>query len=292
LELDPLYRAVWIADAHLCSRDCQTARLLSFIRAVRCEYLYLAGDFIDLWQLKRRTYWSQDINNVFRSVLGKTKHGTRVVYVPGNHDEGLRPFAEYHFGNVEIHPRVMHVAADGRRYLVLHGDEFDTIVQFHKWLSVLGSAAYDYLITANRMTNSVRRRLGLPYSSLAARVKSRVKHALMYMDEYEKAACHEARRVGADGVICGHIHHPLIKDHDGVRYANAGDWVENCSALAERLDGSLVLLRWTHEDPEPVATPHVHAPTPNDDLLEVGGDRERFARDLPGDTSLGDTYFA
>jgi UDP-2,3-diacylglucosamine pyrophosphatase LpxH len=238
------YRAVWLSDAHLCSRDCHVEHLLAFIRQVRCDYLYLVGDIIDLWQLKRRWLWSQQMNNVVRSILGKAKHGTQVIYIPGNHDEGLREFPGMTFGNVHIRSRLVHTTLDERRYLVLHGDEFDAVVQYRKWLAVLGSAAYDHLVTANRIFNAVRRRMGLPYLSVSGKIKRLVKGAMVYMEDFERAAVHEARRSGVDGIICGHIHDPSVKEIDGIRYCNTGDWVENCSALVETASGAIEIVRW------------------------------------------------
>ena len=240
------YNAVWISDAHLCSRECRLEDLLEFVRRVRCKNIYLVGDFIDLWQFKRRWHWPQEMNNVFRSLLGQTKHDTRIIYIPGNHDEGVLNFAGANFGNIQICKSAVHTAANGKKYLVLHGHEFDAVVKYRKWLAMLGSAAYDYLVTANRIFNAVRRMLGLPYVSFSAKIKRRVKQAMTYIHEFESAAAHEARKQRLDGVICGHIHQPAVKKVDGVLYCNTGDWVESCSAAVEHKDGRIDVISW-HE---------------------------------------------
>ena len=241
------YRSVWISDTHLCSRDCRADVLLSFLKHTKCEYLYLVGDFIDVWQLKRRWHWMQEFNNVIHRILSKAKKGAKVTYIPGNHDEALRDFCGLQFGGVRIERDCIHTTADGRKFLVLHGDEFDCVVQNRKWLAILGSAAYDYLIYANRMLNYGRRRLGMPYWSLAHYVKTRVKNAVTYIGTFEAAVAHAAKKAEADGVICGHIHQPVLKDISGVTYCNTGDWVENCTALVEHTDGRLELIHWMPE---------------------------------------------
>ena len=238
------YRAVWISDAHLCSRDCQAECLLSFLKRTKCDYLYLVGDIFDVWQLKRRWFWPQTFNNVIHKILGKARKGARVIYIPGNHDECFRDYAGTNFGGVEIVRNAIHTTRTGRKFLVLHGDEFDVVVQCNKGLAVLGSAAYDYLIYLNRAINAVRRRFDLPYWSLAACLKHKVKNAVKYVGSFEHAVVREARKNGVDGVICGHIHQPTIKDIDGVTYCNTGDWVENCTALVENEKGELELIHW------------------------------------------------
>lgn len=238
------YRSVWISDTHLCSRDCRVEYLLSFLKSVKCEYLYLVGDFIDVWQLKRRWYWPQAFNNVVHKVLAKSKKGAKVTYIPGNHDEFFRNFVGYQFGGVQIKDKAIHVTADGRRLLILHGDEFDMVVQYNKWLALLGSAAYDYLVTLNRILNLGRRKLNMPYWSLSAAIKRKVKNAVTYVGKYEEAMIHEARKHNADGIVCGHIHQPAVKQIDGLLYCNTGDWVENCTALVEEEDGKLSIIHW------------------------------------------------
>ncbi|MCW8132790.1 MAG: UDP-2,3-diacylglucosamine diphosphatase [Planctomycetota bacterium] len=238
------YRAVWISDTHLGSRDCQSAAINSFLKNIKCEYLYIVGDFIDIWQLKRKWHWPQDFNNVVQRVLKKAKKGTRVVYIPGNHDESFREYAGLDFGGVRIQKQTVHETLDGRKLLVMHGDEFDAVVQYNKWLAVLGSAAYDYLIYANRIVNFLRRRLGLPYWSLANYLKRKVKNAITYIHSYEDALIADARKRQFNGVVCGHIHQPVIKEQPGFIYCNTGDWVENCTALVETAEGQLEIVRW------------------------------------------------
>ena len=238
-------RTVWISDVHLGFRGCSAEMLLDFLHAVECEHLYLVGDIVDVWNMKRGLYWPQAHNNVVRTILGKAKHGTRVVFVPGNHDEVFRDHVGTRFGNVEIVERAIHVARDGRRYLVVHGDEFDGVVTCHPWLARLGGHAYDVLLAGNRYLNVVRRRLGMGYWSLAGFLKRRVKNAVNYIGGFEQAVARDARRHAVDGVVCGHIHHAEMKYIDGVRYINCGDWVESNTAIVERFDGALELLRWS-----------------------------------------------
>lgn len=248
------FRTVWISDTHLCSRDCQEGYLFDFLRSIKCEYLYIVGDFIDVWQLRRKWYWPHMLNRVIRRILKIADKGTRVVYIPGNHDEMMRDFIGFAFGKVEIRAQAVHQTLDGRRLLVLHGDEFDVIVRYKKWLSMLGSAAYDYTISANRILNWWRRKLNLPYYSFCGALKRRVKKAMEYTGAFEDALAREARRQSVDGVVCGHVHQPAIKDLHGVAYYNPGDWVENCSALVEDETGRMCILNWTHKWQEHAAS--------------------------------------
>jgi UDP-2,3-diacylglucosamine pyrophosphatase LpxH len=267
------YRSVWISDTHLCSRDCRVEYLLSFLKSVKCEYLYLVGDFIDVWQLKRRWYWPQAFNNVVHKVLAKSKKGAKVTYIPGNHDEFFRNFIGYQFGGVQIRDKAIHVTADGRRMLILHGDEFDMVVQYNKWLALIGSAAYDYLVTMNRVLNLGRRKLNMPYWSLSAAIKRKVKNAVTYIGKYEAAMVHEARKENVDGIICGHIHQPAVKQIDGLLYCNTGDWVENCTALVEDEDGKLSIIHWLDDWETMVSSPH-HAEA---ELAELEMEEEAVA---------------
>jgi UDP-2,3-diacylglucosamine pyrophosphatase LpxH len=238
-------RSVFISDVHLGFKGCQARFLLDFLRRVECDHVYLVGDIIDLWALQKSFHWPQEHNDVIRTVLGKAKHGTRVVYVPGNHD---RPFREHDglvMGNVEVRREAIHETADGRRFLVLHGDEFDSIVRASPWLESIGSSAYAFVLSLNRYVNAVRLRLGFPYWSLAAFLKHKVKNAVKYIAGFERALAAEARQRGVHGVICGHIHRAEISSIDGIEYCNDGDWVESCTALVEDPGGRLSLLRWT-----------------------------------------------
>jgi UDP-2,3-diacylglucosamine pyrophosphatase LpxH len=242
------YRSVWISDVHLCTRDSRSDMLYRFLDTIRCDYLFLVGDIFDLWALKRKWYWPPQYNEVLHKLLKRSRKGARVIFLPGNHDEFFRSFAEYTFGAIEIAEEFVHETADGRRLLVLHGDKFDTIVLYHRWLSVLGSRAYNYLILVNRVFNKVRRWFGLPYFSLSGAIKRKVQSAINYVTSFEDILTSEARRRGVDGVICGHIHQPLLEDRDGLLYGNTGDWVENCTALVESETGELELIWWHSEE--------------------------------------------
>lgn len=241
------YRAVFISDTHFCSRDCQAEMLLDFLKHVKCEYLYIVGDLIDLWQLRRRWYWPQELNNVIQRMLKMAKRGTQVVYIPGNHDEQFRDYAGHTFGGVRIATRVVHITASGKRLLVMHGDEFDAVVQYNKWLAVLGSAAYDYLIYVNRILNYMRRKLGKPYWSFSGAIKRKVKNAVTYIETFEAAVVKEAKKENVDGIVCGHLHQPAMKTMEGLTYCNTGDWVENCTALVEGANGQLEIIDWTKQ---------------------------------------------
>jgi UDP-2,3-diacylglucosamine pyrophosphatase LpxH len=238
-------RGVWISDIHLGFRGCSADFLLDFLHQTECEYLYLVGDIIDVWEMKKRMYWPQQHNNVIRTLLGKAKHNTRVIYVPGNHDEVLRDFDGAVFGNVEIQNEAKHTTADGRTLLVIHGDQFDSIVKISPILAKVGSRLYDYLLRANRYVNLIRRKLGFPYWSLAAFLKHKVKNAVQYISNFEEAVAHEASNQGVDGVVCGHIHRAEITRISDVDYYNCGDWVESCTALVEHSDGRMEILKWT-----------------------------------------------
>jgi len=238
-------RTVFISDVHLGFKGCRAEFLLDFLRRVECQQLYLAGDIIDVWSLTRSFYWPQAHNDVIRTILGKAKHGTRVVYVPGNHDRPFRDHDGLVLGNVEIVKEAVHATADGRRFLVLHGDEFDGIVRASPMLESLGNRAYAAALRLNRYVNALRQRLGYPYWSVAAFLKHKVKNAVTYIASFERALAVEARRRGVDGVICGHIHRAGITEIDGIAFCNDGDWVESCTALVEDFQGRLSLLRWT-----------------------------------------------
>ncbi|HWM49373.1 MAG TPA: UDP-2,3-diacylglucosamine diphosphatase [Xanthobacteraceae bacterium] len=239
------YRALFISDVHLGARGCQAERLLDFLRYHDAETIFLVGDIVDGWQIKSGWYWPQAHNDVVQKMLRKARKGARVVYVPGNHDEFLREYYGTHFGGIEVVERAIHVAADGRRYLVTHGDQFDLVVTQARWLALLGDKAYDTAILLNRWFNAVRRRFGFPYWSLSQWAKQKVKNAVNYIGDFERTLAAEAQRHSADGVICGHIHHAAIHDRFGVRYLNCGDWVESCTAIAEHADGRFEIITWT-----------------------------------------------
>ncbi|MGB8327131.1 MAG: UDP-2,3-diacylglucosamine diphosphatase [Steroidobacteraceae bacterium] len=237
-------RSAFISDVHLGTRGCRADLLLDFLRAVRMDQLVLVGDIIDLWSLRRSFYWPSAHNDVMRAILAKAREGTRVIYVPGNHDHEFREFAGATLGQLEIRRDLIHDAADGRRWLVLHGDEFDGVVQCSPWLAAIGSRAYDWTLELNRHFNGIRRWFGCSYWSLAGYLKHRVGNAMRYIRSFEQAVTHEARRRGVDGVICGHIHRAAVHEQDGLTYCNDGDWVESCSALVEDRSGSMTLWNW------------------------------------------------
>jgi UDP-2,3-diacylglucosamine pyrophosphatase LpxH len=238
------YRTIWISDVHLGFRGCRADFLIDFLKNTRCDTLYLVGDIIDLWNMKKGLYWPQAHNNVVRAILSKARRKTRVVFVPGNHDELIRDFGDTAFGNIEIRNQSEHELANGKRMLILHGDEFDSVVKFSPFLAKLGSHIYDWLIWANRHINVVRRRMGFPYWSLAGLLKHKVKNAVNYISSFEDAIIKEAQKRGMDGVVCGHIHHAEIRMHGGALYCNCGDWVESHTALVEHQDGRLEIVHW------------------------------------------------
>ncbi len=239
------FRTLFISDVHLGCKGCQAGLLLDFLRYHDAETVYLVGDIVDGWRLKRGWYWPQEHNDVVQKLLRKGRKGSRIVYIPGNHDDFLRGYIGTHFGGVEVMDRALHETADGRRLLVIHGDDFDVVVRHARWLAHLGAGAYSTVLALNTGFNRLRRRLGLGYWSLSAWLKLRVKNAVNYIGAFEDALAKEARRVGADGVVCGHIHHARIANSEGFQYVNTGDWVESCTAVAEHHDGRLEIIRWT-----------------------------------------------
>jgi UDP-2,3-diacylglucosamine pyrophosphatase LpxH len=238
------YRAVFISDLHLGTAGCQAVELLEFLKQHPSETLYLVGDIIDGWQLRRKWFWPQAHNDVVQKLLRRSRKGCKVVFVPGNHDEFARQFDGHHFGGIEVANEAVHVTADGKRLWVVHGDHFDGVIQCAKWLAYLGDNAYEFTLRMNRHLNSLRARMGLPYWSLSQYLKHKVKKALNYVMDFERAVAAEARSRGYQGVVCGHIHRPEMRSIDGTLYCNDGDWVESLSALVEHMDGRLELLHW------------------------------------------------
>ena len=238
------YRSVFISDIHLGTRGCQAELLLDFLRHMTCDRLYLVGDIVDGWKMKSGWHWPQAHNDVVQKILRLARKGAVVTYIPGNHDDRVRDFCGVHFGGVTVARDAVHQTADGRRFLVVHGDEFDAVVKHAAWLGLAGDIAYRALLTINTLFNRIRRRMGFGYWSLSAFLKSRVKNALQFIDNFETALADEARRRDVDGVICGHIHKAEMRDIAGVLYVNDGDWVESCSALVEHGDGRLEILHW------------------------------------------------
>jgi len=237
-------RTAFLSDIHLGSRDCRTELVLDFLHSVEADELILVGDIVDIWSLRRSPYWPQSHSDVLRAILGKAKHGTRVIYVPGNHDEQFRRAGGSIFGQVEVHREYIHQTLRGQRLLVVHGDEFDGAVVCQRWLAALGCGLYDVALGLNRALNRVRRHFGYGYWSLAGYLKGRIGNAVQYVRRFEQAAADAARRRGLDGVVCGHIHRPELTHIDGTLYCNDGDWVDSCSALVERTDGELELWHW------------------------------------------------
>ncbi|MEO1065742.1 MAG: UDP-2,3-diacylglucosamine diphosphatase [Pseudomonadota bacterium] len=263
------FRTLFISDIHLGSRGCQAEYLLDFLRFHNAERIFLVGDIVDGWRLKKSWYWPQKHNDVVQKLLRLGRKGAELIYLPGNHDEFLRDYLGTHFGGVKIVDRYVHETADKRRFLVIHGDQFDVVVRHHKWLAFLGDNAYVFAIKINTYLNRIRRAMGLSYWSLSAWAKMKVKNAVSFIGEYEKALCTEAERGGVDGVICGHIHHAIMHDKFGIEYVNTGDWVESCTAVAEHHDGTLEIIRWT-EIKKPSALGETESDV-EDDAFGAGG---------------------
>jgi UDP-2,3-diacylglucosamine pyrophosphatase LpxH len=243
------YRTIWISDLHLGSAQCQADILLDFLKHTESEKLYLVGDIIDFWSLSKKMYWPCEHNTVIQKVLRKARHGTQIIYVPGNHDENVRDYNQYVFGDIVVKNMDVHTTALGKQFLVVHGDEYDTIAQYHQWIAKLGSVGYDFLLWVNRILRPIRRGLGIQsHFSLAAYVKFKVKNIVQFISDYEKSIVNTLRDKGLDGVICGHIHHAEIKELEGFLYLNTGDFVESCTAIVEHFDGNLELVHWIKQD--------------------------------------------
>ena len=241
------YRAIWLSDIHLGTRGCKADYLLDFLRNNDAATIYLIGDIIDGWRLRKSWYWPQSHNDIIQKLLRKVRKGTRLVYVPGNHDEWLRAYLPLMFGGIEVVDEAVHVTADGRQLLVIHGDWFDMVVRHARWLAVLGDGAYTLTLWVNHHFNKLRRLLGYEYWSLSAVLKRKVKNAVQYIGSFADALTEEARTRQLDGVICGHIHHAEIRELNGVLYCNDGDWVESCTAMVEHFDGRLEIIYWAEQ---------------------------------------------
>ena len=241
------YRTIFVSDAHLGTAGANAALLLDFLKRHECATLYLVGDIVDGWQLRKGWYWPQAHTDVVRAILKMAKHGTRVVYVPGNHDEHFRDYVGLEFGGIELLAEDVHTTADGRRLLVIHGDQFDNVVLYHKWLAFAGDGAYTLLLKSNRWVNRCRRWFGLPYWSLAGHMKRRVKNAVAFISRFEEVVARAAAERGVDGVVCGHIHAAEIRRIGAVDYYNDGDWVESCTALVEDEHGAMRIVDWAEE---------------------------------------------
>jgi len=239
------YRTIWLSDLHLGSTQCQADILLDFLKHNDSDKLYLVGDIIDFWSLSKKVYWPTVHNTVIQKVLRKARHGTQVIYIPGNHDENIRDYDSYVFGDIIVKNSDVHTTAAGKRFLIVHGDEYDTIAKYHKWIAKLGSKGYDFLLDVNRLLRALRRLFGIQsHFSLAAFIKFKVKNAVQFISDYEESIVNTLKDENLDGVICGHIHHAEMKDMNGFLYVNTGDFVESCTAIVEEKDGSLRLVYW------------------------------------------------
>jgi len=238
-------RSVFISDVHLGTRACQADQLLAFLRVYESEYLFLVGDIIDFWAMNRTIVWSEEQNTVVQKVLKRARHGEKVIFVPGNHDEALRQYVDTSFGGVQLCERYVHTAADGRRYLLIHGDEFDQVTRYHKWVAKLGDAAYEMLVSLNSWLSTVRRSLHIAgYWSLAGYAKQKVKSAIEFIFDFEDSVVRYAKQQGYDGVICGHVHSAAQKTIHDVVYLNCGDWVDSCTGIVEHMDGRMEVIHW------------------------------------------------
>jgi UDP-2,3-diacylglucosamine pyrophosphatase LpxH len=242
------YRSIFISDVHLGSKMSQADLLLDFLKTVECDTLYLVGDIIDGWALSKSFYWPQAHNDVIQKILRRARKGEQIVYLPGNHDEFLRSFGNHNFGNIQLIDNIMHIGADGKKYLVMHGDQFDLVINKMKWLAHLGTRAYDIMITLNILVSQIRKSFGLPYWSLSSWAKYKVKQAVNFIGDFEMNLTQYAKSKGANGIICGHIHHPNIRKIDDLTYINCGDWVESLSAIVEHADGTWELIRWENKN--------------------------------------------
>jgi UDP-2,3-diacylglucosamine pyrophosphatase LpxH len=241
------FRTIWISDVHLGTRGCNARMLIDFLDSTDSETMYLVGDIIDGWRMKRKFYWPATHNDIVWRVMKRARRGTRVVYIPGNHDEMFRQFNGMNFGGVEIRRKAIHETADGRKLLVLHGDEFDAIMLAHRWLAFVGDLAYEWLMRGDHLVNRVRALIGKPYWSLSKTAKHKVKNAVEFISRFETVVALEAGARGVDGVVCGHIHNAEAREIAGIAYYNDGDWVEGCTALVEHFDGRMEILHWAEE---------------------------------------------
>ncbi|MDD5214831.1 MAG: UDP-2,3-diacylglucosamine diphosphatase [Methylococcales bacterium] len=239
------YRTIWISDLHIGSTQCQSDVLLDFLKYNDSEKLYLVGDIIDFWSLSKKMYWTTEHNTIIQKLLRKARQGTEIIYVPGNHDENVRDYESYIFGDIVVKVSDIHTTAQGKRFLIVHGDEYDAVARHHKWLAKIGSVGYDWLIALNRFWRVFRRLFGIQSQfSLAAYIKFKVKNAVQFISDYEETIVQTLKNENLDGVICGHIHHAEIKTIENFLYVNTGDFVESCTAIVEHHNGELELIRW------------------------------------------------
>ena len=263
------YRAIWISDVHLGTTGCQPNYLLDFLKHNDADKIYLVGDIIDGWQLKKRWFWPQAHNDVVQKLLRKARKGCEVIYIPGNHDEMARQFFGMSFGDIKVEDEVIHITADGKRLWITHGDLFDSVMQYAKWLAYVGDTLYTFILWVNRWFNKIRARMGLNYWSLSQYLKHSVKNAVSFIADFEMIMAREARIRNCDGVVCGHIHKAEIREIDGLLYCNDGDWVESLTALVETANGTLKIVHWPHILPDPVAITHTETVTISTTKTEI-----------------------
>jgi len=261
------YRAMFISDVHLGTRWAQAPKLLDFLAQARADTLYLVGDIVDFWRIRRGIIWPPQHGQVLAEILRLANAGTRVVFIPGNHDEGLRAYCGTMFGRIEIANSVVHVTATGRRYLVTHGDEYDVVVKRARWLALVGDRSYALALAFNRPFNWVRRVLGMEYWSISAYLKQRVKGCVSRAGKFESSLVAAAEAHQASGVICGHIHTAASREVGSVHYVNTGDWVESCTAVVETKAGRLELIDWSKNGP---AAPHTDSTLDADQPDRIG----------------------
>ena len=266
-------RTLFLSDLHLGTKGCQAEKLLEFLRDHEADVIYLVGDIVDGWMLRSGWYWPQAHNDVVQKLLRRARKGARIIYIPGNHDEFLREFYGTHFGGIDVVENIIHTTADGRRFLVIHGDLFDVVIRHARWLALLGNKAYDLAISLNTWFNAARRLFGLPYWSLSQWVKLKVKNAVNFIGEYERTLTAEAARHHVDGVICGHIHHAVIRQVGDLTYVNCGDWVESCTAVVEHFDGRLEIIDWVN--PPPARKADNLTPDPRSDVIPMSSNHHR-----------------
>lgn len=238
---------MWISDVHLGTKGCQAKQLQLFLKYYSCNYLYLVGDIVDFWAMKRGSKWSNDHNAVVQQIIKMSRHNTKVVYIPGNHDEAFREYAGMNIGNIQLELNFIHTTQTGVKIFIIHGDEFDVVTRYYKWVAILGDIGYNILLYINTMLNYLRGMIGMGYWSLSAFVKRNVKQAVNFIGSFEKNVAKQAKKYEVDAVLCGHIHHAEIKNIEGVLYLNCGDWVESLTAIVEEADGQLRIINWTEE---------------------------------------------
>ncbi len=256
------YRTIWISDIHLGTPGCQAYYLLDFLRCHESETLYLVGDILDGWQLRKGWYWPQEHNDVVQKLLRKARKGSRVIYIPGNHDELIRQFVGLTLGEIVIAEDAIHVTANGKRLWITHGDLFDGVMHHARWLAHLGDSIYTVLLKLNRWLNAIRLQFDLPYWSMSQYLKHKAKNAVSFIGDFEQVMAEEARRRGCDGVVCGHIHKAEVRDIEGILYCNDGDWVESLTALVETFEGELKLVHWRGRVVTPLKLGPINEPDP------------------------------